>query len=807
MTLAGNYEVGSAYVSIYPNTSNFSKNIVNGLNKVDLSPTGSRMGQTIGSKMGDGAAKGLSKAKIAIGTALGNVMSAGINGIANSMDRAISRVDTLNNFPRIMANMGISADDSKRAMDRLTKGIDGLPTALDDAVSSVSRFVSKSGNIDQATSYFLAANDAILAGGGSMEIQKTAMEQLSQSYAKGRMDMMEWRSLQVAMPAQLNQVAQAMGMTTDALGEGLRNGTISMDDFMGTLVRLDSEGTGNFASFADQAKSATGGIGTALANLRNRIVNGLAQILDKIGQQNIANIINGISTVILSLMKVVAGLMTFLSPVFAFIGNHSKAVTVAIMGIGGAFAALAGPAMIMTKITSMMTTAKASVSLLKSGFGLLKGGIAAIGGPLTLVGVAIAALAAGFVFAYTHSEEFRNKVNGLVASLGQALGPVIHAIGDFFTNTLIPAFQQAAPVVGEILLNAFSLFASFVTNFVIPALRFIGNIIVTYVIPALQNIAGFVQTYVLPVLQALANFIMTYVAPVLSAIASVIGTVVVAAFSGFAQFIGAVVIPILQRIWSFISGSVITVFQTLGSIVRTIGSVFGAFASTVSGAMGNAVSFVRNGVTNVINGFRNMGSNIKNAASSAASSVMDRFRSMGDGIRSAVDAAMSNALARFNDFRSSVINVMDHARSVVYNAADSIRNAFANIGIRFPHISLPHFNWHWENIGGVMWLPHFDGISWYAKGGIVDGASIIGAGEAGPEAIVPLSTQRRMRPFAQAVAREQDTGGEIAALREDLRRMRLVLDIDGRRFAEATVGEMDRALGNRGSRRLAGGLA
>ena len=37
--------------------------------------------------------------------------------------------------------------------------------------------------------------------------------------------------------------------------------------------------------------------------------------------------------------------------------------------------------------------------------------------------------------------------------------------------------------------------------------------------------------------------------------------------------------------------------------------------------------------------------------------------------------------------------------------------------------------------------------------------------------------------------------------------MRLVLDIDGRRFAEATVGEMDRALGNRGSRRLAGGLA
>ena len=50
--------------------------------------------------------------------------------------------------------------------------------------------------------------------------------------------MMEWRSIQTAMPAQLNQVAQAFGMTSDQLGEALRNGKISMDDFMNKIVEF-----------------------------------------------------------------------------------------------------------------------------------------------------------------------------------------------------------------------------------------------------------------------------------------------------------------------------------------------------------------------------------------------------------------------------------------------------------------------------------------------------------------------------------------------------------------------------------------
>lgn len=55
----------------------------------------------------------------------------------------------------------------------------------------------------------------------------------------------------------------------------------------------------------------------------------------------------------------------------------------------------------------------------------------------------------------------------------------------------------------------------------------------------------------------------------------------------------------------------------------------------------------------------------------------------------------------------------------------------------FPHIKMPHFSWYWQNVGGLVSIPMFS-VDWYARGGIVDGATLIGAGEAGKEAIVPL---------------------------------------------------------------------
>lgn len=221
------------------------------------------------------ALKSIGNTMNSVGTSMakmGKKITLVTTGMVASLGTAIGRFDTLKNYPKVMQNLGFSAEQSKESIDKLSKGIDGLPTALDDAVSGVQRLTAKNGDIKKSTKYFLAMNDAIVAGNAPAEQQATAIEQLTQAYSKGKPDMMEWRSLMTAMPGQLKQVAKAMGyVDTDQLHDALVKGKISMDDFMEAIVNLDENGGDGIMSFQEQAKTATDGIGTAFTNLKNRI--------------------------------------------------------------------------------------------------------------------------------------------------------------------------------------------------------------------------------------------------------------------------------------------------------------------------------------------------------------------------------------------------------------------------------------------------------------------------------------------------------------------------------------------------------
>lgn len=144
-----------------------------------------------------GDTKGLenstTKAKGAVGTlaksfTIAQIASTAFNKaigtISKNMGSAISRLDTLNNYPKVMTNLGISAEDAEKSISKMSDKLAGLPTTLDSASLSVQRFTSANGDVQKSTDYFLALNNAILAGGASAEIQASAMEQLSQAYAK-----------------------------------------------------------------------------------------------------------------------------------------------------------------------------------------------------------------------------------------------------------------------------------------------------------------------------------------------------------------------------------------------------------------------------------------------------------------------------------------------------------------------------------------------------------------------------------------------------------------------------------------------
>ena len=298
-------EVGVYYVTIMPDMSGFSTKILNELE------TSAAQSEQSGS---NGGSRWLSGFQGALSVALGNIMSnIGMQlgqYFVNGLSGGIERLDTMAVFPKIMENMGISAEDSENAIQRVSTAIIGLPTALDDAARSVQRLTMSTGDIDRATDVFIAFNNALISGGAPVQLQASALEQFTQAVNKGKPDMLEWRTLMNAMPAQLSQIAASMGMTAAELGTGLRNGEISMDDFLDAIVRLNDEGVNGFGSFSEQVQSMTGTVQVALKNAQNRVEKFWQEIFEGVGQEKIADFINGLTEKLPELGEKIGGVVS-----------------------------------------------------------------------------------------------------------------------------------------------------------------------------------------------------------------------------------------------------------------------------------------------------------------------------------------------------------------------------------------------------------------------------------------------------------------------------------------------------------------
>ena len=98
-----------------------------------------------------------------------------------------------------------------------------------------------------------------------------------------------------------------------------------------------------------------------------------------------------------------------------------------------------------------------------------------------------------------------------------------------------------------------------------------------------------------------------------------------------------------------------------------------------------------------------------------------------------------------------------------HESIDGLKTWWSNLSFRGFHLSLPHLQVQWEMLNANSALARFLGISavphlsvqWYARGGIVNGATLIGAGEQGREAIVPLERHTEWIRLVAAELRAQ----------------------------------------------------
>lgn len=364
-------EVGSAYLTIIPKFKSLKASIDDALSAAGSS-AGTSVGERIGSNISRGIKRGESAVKsssLAMGAEMGafsSIAQRAMDVLQEHIGSAVNRLDTLKNYPRVMQSLGFSSQEASSSITKMSDRLQTLPTRLDDMTNTVKGIAVITKDLDLATDAGLALNDMLLASGSNQMICNAAMEQFRQMLSKGKPDMQDWKSLMQAMPGQIDQLAKSMlGANAtandlyEALGGGGKKATISMDQLLHAMVKLDKNGGGSLTSFQAQAAEATGGINTSMSNLSNAFTKGLTSIMDAIGQKNIAGFLNSLKAAVDFTFRGIADVVKFVAPVFSTLAQS-------IAAGASSFGLLLGAPMIVDAVINAVKGLKTAIMALST---------------------------------------------------------------------------------------------------------------------------------------------------------------------------------------------------------------------------------------------------------------------------------------------------------------------------------------------------------------------------------------------------------------------------------------------------------
>lgn len=416
--------------------SGFSQGLNSAVKKLqgfdgEVDRTGQKGGRSLGSIwtsfVGNFLASGATK-----------IISKGIGLITSNIDGAINRVDTLNNANRVFENMGFSAGETSKTMDSLKKSIQGLPTPLDSAIKGVQLIASSTNDLGKSEQIFAALNNGILGFGGSAEMVDNAIIQLSQSFSNGKVDAQTWNSMiNSGLGPALNALAKQMGLTAGQMKEGLSDGSISVEEFQDSLIKLNKEGGGGLKSLEQIAKDSTAGIKTGLANMKTAIVRGVANVVTKIDEGLKGAGFGSISEIIADKgAKMEAALSKFAEMIPPMIKTAKtlydtlKPYAPLLAGLAGSI----GTLMLAKKVSAAFTAWQKATEGLSIAQAILNSTMLA--NPFVAILAAVVGLVTGFIYLWKTNEGFRDAVKGIWKNIQEVISSAADVVVKAWNSTM-----------------------------------------------------------------------------------------------------------------------------------------------------------------------------------------------------------------------------------------------------------------------------------------------------------------------------------------------------------------------------------
>ena len=297
----------------------------------------------------------------------------------------------------------------------------------------------------------------------------------------------------------------------------------------------------------------------------------------------------------------------------------------------------------------------------------------------------------------------KSALEGAGIAISDVLAPYIRQLADF-ANDLVTKFNELSPATQTFIVAVGAIAAA------------LGPLLV--VIGAIMSAIG----TILPMLPTISGALAALTSPIgliVAAIAALVAAFVLA-YNQSAQFR-----LVINQVLNIIKSAFIPVFESAKAMIKTL------WDTLVDTAMSVAITLMP--------AIKALLPVIKAVATFMAGRLKTTFTIITVAVK-----VLSAAIKAIATVFAGVVQKVAGLASSIKSKFDAVASAFKRMfsgGIKPPHIPLPHFaikpaGW---KIGDLVKgkIPSLS-VNWYASGGIFNSPSLIGVGESGAEAVVPL---------------------------------------------------------------------
>ena len=579
----------------------------------------------------------------------------------------------------------------------------------------------------------------------------------------------------MSTPQILEQLKSKYGDTIDAVEKQQLKEAFGTDEAVAMIDLLygDIDGlSGGIDSMADSMKRGT----DVTQEMAEAINNTPAQKFEVLKQQihnNVEELGNGLLPAVNNTMDKVSGLIQKGSE---WISNNQETVQTIMnvaMKLGIVLVVLGTVIGVVGTVGKAIMSAKTAITTMKTAWTVLSGAFAA--SPVGWVVIGIVALVAAFVLLWNKSEAFRNfwiglfeNVKGAVTQAWSTLQPALENLG----QNLMKLYEAAKPILEIIGVIAGAIGTVFVGTFVGAIQGVLAAL--TPLTNALSSLVSF-ATNVVSAIVALFRGDFSGACDFASAAVDDLKNFFINGFNAITSFIGGFVDGFLNVVGGALSAIGIDASSAISGVKETVSNGLNAVKGFFGNIMGAAADTAKEKLSNIKNAYEQNGGGIKGVVAASQEAVKGYFTSGLTFIDNLTGGKLTGIKQKFldgmNGAKSAVTGVLDNvkssfqskldaAHSVVSGFVGKLKSAFS-FNWKLPDLKIPHISISGGvapfGIAGKGSLPSFD-IQWYAKGGVMtkptifgaSGGNLLGGGEAGDEAILPLSALwDKLRQFIQ----------------------------------------------------------